>query len=63
MRILVTGAAGFVGRHLGRRLREQECEVVEVDRDVDVSSPDQVSRCVAEARPDAMITSSPAGAA
>jgi len=31
MKVLVTGATGFVGRHLVKRLKEENCEVTEIN--------------------------------
>ncbi len=63
MRVLVTGADGFVGRHLCAHLRASGDEVVELrgmSRDgeppsVDVRDGAAVHRAVAESRADAMI--------
>lgn len=52
MRALVTGAQGFVGRHLCDHLRNCGDDVVGVDRDCDVTSATSVSRVIDEARPD-----------
>ncbi|MBW2383219.1 MAG: GDP-mannose 4,6-dehydratase [Deltaproteobacteria bacterium] len=56
MRVLVTGANGFVGRRLQRQLGEASHEVFPCDRDtVDVSDPGSVDRIVAETAPEAVI--------
>lgn len=51
MRALVTGAEGFVGRHLVPRLAAAGYEVTARDLDLDVSSAAAVSAAVAELRP------------
>ena len=64
MRVLVTGAGGFVGRHLCEHLREQGDEAVPVgwpvsagdrSRAVDVTDPKLVHDAVAAATPDALV--------
>jgi GDP-4-dehydro-6-deoxy-D-mannose reductase len=69
MRVLVTGADGFVGKHLSRYLREQGDTVIgwagprhagapDVPHEsevVDVRDATAVSRAVARARPDAIV--------
>jgi GDP-4-dehydro-6-deoxy-D-mannose reductase len=55
VRVLVTGASGFVGRHLVPRLRARSHEVVATDREIDVADADAVQGCVARARPDAIV--------
>ena len=61
MRVLVTGSAGFVGRHLAAALRERDHDVLETDhvpRDdvlgVDVTDPLAVRGAFELARPDAV---------
>lgn len=54
MRALVTGSAGFVGRHLTRHLEACGDEVVGVDRECDVTDLAAVTSAVREARPDAV---------
>ena len=55
MRAAVTGARGFVGRHLTTYLTAHGTDVVELDRDgawpVDITDHDAVARRFAEARP------------
>lgn len=55
MRVLVTGAAGFVGRALVPRLRLAGGEVVAFDRELDVADAARVREAMAEARPDAVV--------
>lgn len=57
MRALVTGASGFVGRHLVAHLEAEGDDVVAVDRTdggVDICDGPSIRRLVAEARPDAV---------
>ena len=56
MRIVVTGARGFLGRHLVPVLRRSYPEVVEVSRaDYDLSRQDEVEKFFAEKRPEVLI--------
>ena len=62
MRVLVTGGAGFVGRHLAAHLLEKGCSVWSADRRdgppgtatvaTDLSEPAGAERAVGESRPD-----------
>ncbi len=55
MRAFVTGAAGFVGRHLVARLREIGHEVTGTDRELDVSDASIVEPFFARLRPDLIV--------
>ena len=55
MKVLVTGASGFVGGHLCRRLEADGCEVVARDRDLDVRDAGAVAHFVSEQQPDAIV--------
>jgi len=66
MRVLVTGADGFVGKHLCRHLRENGDDVVEAHGPqaegagvpgltIDITQQDSVLACVSEAKPEAVI--------
>jgi GDP-4-dehydro-6-deoxy-D-mannose reductase len=55
MRALVTGAAGFVGRHLLPRLSAAGWQIDAFDLDLDVRDPDAVEACVARCAPDAIV--------
>ncbi|HEX7233112.1 MAG TPA: dTDP-4-dehydrorhamnose reductase [Candidatus Binatia bacterium] len=55
MRVLITGAAGLVGSHLTRRLR-QGAEVLSLKHsDLDITDRAAVERCVAGTQPDLII--------
>ncbi len=54
MKALVTGADGFVGRHLLEHLRTQGDEVIGVDRECDVTDAKSVLALVESARPEAI---------
>lgn len=55
MRVVVTGARGFVGRRLVSRLEERGDGAVGFDRELDVSDTDAVTGFVARHRPDAIV--------
>lgn len=55
MRVLVTGAGGFVGRRLLAKLAAAGHEAVGVDREVDVAQAAVVAEAVASAAPDALV--------
>ena len=52
MRAVITGAAGFVGRHLAVHLGSMGDDVVSVDRDHDVTDTDDITSVVKSAMPD-----------
>ena len=54
MRVLVTGASGFVGTHLTRRLDREGCEIVARDRELDVADPVAIEQAISAERPDAI---------
>ena len=54
-RILLTGATGFVGRHLTAVLRQRFPEAVLATEKVDVTDPGAVLRAVRDAAPDACV--------
>jgi len=54
VRVLVTGASGFVGRHLCAHLRECGDDVVGVDRDCNVTVAARVERVLLEHEPEAV---------
>lgn len=55
MRVLVTGAGGFVGGRLRPRLAEAGDVVIGVDREVDVADAEGVAKCVSAHAPDAVV--------
>jgi GDP-4-dehydro-6-deoxy-D-mannose reductase len=55
MRVLVTGAAGFVGRRLVPHLETLGCAVEGFDHELDVADADAVAERVAGARPEAIV--------
>lgn len=56
MRVLVTGARGFVGRHVVAELERRGAETIAVDRgDADVCDASAIATIVAGARPDAVV--------
>lgn len=55
MRVLVTGAEGFVGGHLLPRLVEAGMDVTGTDRDVDVTDRDALVAAVRRVRPEAIV--------
>ena len=55
MRALVTGAAGFVGRHLLPQLAAAGWQIDAFDLDLDVRDRDAVEACVARCAPDAVV--------
>lgn len=52
MRAVITGAAGFVGRHLSEHLAGEGDDVVAVDRDHDITELDSLTETFAQAGPD-----------
>ena len=56
-RILVTGGAGFLGRHVVQRLRQEGCRDLTVPRsaDVDLRDPDATLDLMRQTAPDAVI--------
>lgn len=55
MRILVTGAGGFVGHHLMPRLAAAGHDAVGRDREMDVTDPEAVDAVIQEVAPEAVI--------
>jgi GDP-4-dehydro-6-deoxy-D-mannose reductase len=55
MRVMVTGAGGFVGRRLVPRLRAEGHAVAPSDRELDVSDAARVRSAMADAKPDAIV--------
>jgi GDP-4-dehydro-6-deoxy-D-mannose reductase len=55
MRVMVTGADGFVGRRLVARLIAEGDQVHASDRELDVADAARVREAVAEAKPDAVV--------
>ena len=55
MRVLVTGADGFVGAHLLPRLADAGCSPIGIDREVDVADPDAIGAAIEGSAPDAVI--------
>jgi GDP-4-dehydro-6-deoxy-D-mannose reductase len=55
VRVLVTGAAGFVGRYLVRRLRARGDAVLPFDRNLDVTRAAEVQAAFARERPEAVV--------
>jgi GDP-4-dehydro-6-deoxy-D-mannose reductase len=55
MKVLVTGARGFVGGRLVPRLEREGASVIGIDREVDVSQPEAIADRLASVRPDAVV--------
>jgi GDP-4-dehydro-6-deoxy-D-mannose reductase len=55
MRVYLTGAGGFVGRRLIRRLEAEGHETTATDSEVDVTDPVAVAASVRDARPEALV--------
>jgi GDP-4-dehydro-6-deoxy-D-mannose reductase len=56
VRVLVTGARGFVGRHLVPHLAARGCEVIATDREeLDIADPEAVLAAIEGAAPDAVV--------
>jgi GDP-4-dehydro-6-deoxy-D-mannose reductase len=54
MKAFITGAGGFVGHHLRRKLEAEGDEVLGVDLEVDVTDVEAVTQALAAFRPDAI---------
>jgi len=54
MRVLVTGAAGMLGRELVPLLASAGHDVTAVDLDVDITDPNAVDACVSDSMPEAV---------
>jgi GDP-4-dehydro-6-deoxy-D-mannose reductase len=55
MRVLVTGASGFVGRRLLPALRAAGHDAIGIDREIDVTHASALAASLAAARPDAVV--------
>jgi GDP-4-dehydro-6-deoxy-D-mannose reductase len=55
VRIVITGARGFVGRTLAETFSCRGAETIGIDREVDVTDPDALVAALADARPDALV--------
>lgn len=58
MNILITGAAGFIGQHLSRELKEHGHRVIEVDRqtgDGDFTEVNVISSIISREKPDVVV--------
>jgi GDP-4-dehydro-6-deoxy-D-mannose reductase len=55
MRVLVTGASGFVGRHLVPHLRARGHEIVAADVELDATDAPAVAAFIARTAPDAIV--------
>ena len=55
MKVLVTGASGFVGRKLIPRLEVAGYEALGVGRDVDITSSESVRASLRSSAPDAVV--------
>jgi GDP-4-dehydro-6-deoxy-D-mannose reductase len=56
VKVVVTGARGFVGRHLGRHLTDRDVDVISLDvgdaQPIDITDRDAVNRRIADVSPD-----------